>query len=140
MGNQEQPLISPVDEAAWALLEAKRLEDEARQHRLDCEEAIIALVGLAAEGTQTARTDYFKVSTVANLTRTLTKDGENIIEKEGTAIMDQIIRYKPEVSVSGLKQLATRNPDVYQRVIKGIITKPAKPSVKVEMACPQGAL
>lgn len=128
-----QPDVSELDQLSWNLIEAKRMEDEARQHRLNCEEAVIALVGLATEGTQTVRTDYFKVSTVANLTRTLTKDGEDIIEKEGTAVMDQIIRYKPEVSVSGLKQLATSNPDAYQRVIKGIITKPAKPSVKVEM-------
>lgn len=131
MDNQ-QPVVSPIDEAAWTLLECKRMEDEARQQRIAAEEAVIALVGLATEGTQTARTAYFKVSTISNLTRKLTPDGEDIIEAEGDRYLDKLLRYRPEVSVSGLKALATQEPDVYARIIKAIITQPAKPSVKVE--------
>lgn len=131
MGNH-QPVVSAIDEAAWRLLECKRLEDEARQNRISAEESVIALVGLAPEGTQTEKTQYFKVSTVSNLNRSLVPNGEDIIEAEGERYLDKIVRYRPEVSVSGLKALASQEPEVYARIIKAIITKPAKPSVKVE--------
>jgi hypothetical protein len=39
---------------------------------------------------------------------------------------------KPEVSVSELKRLATANPDAYRLARSAIVTKPSKPSVKVE--------
>lgn len=124
---------APIDLAAWQLLQDKQDEEKARQKRIASEDALIALVGLKTEGTQVQKTPYFKVSTVQSLTRTLTPDGEDLIEQEGTAILDQIVRYRPEVSVSGLKALATSNPAVYARVIKAIVTKPGKPSVRVEL-------
>lgn len=125
-----QPL--PLDLAAWELMTAKQAEEAARLHRIACEEKVIALVGLKDEGTTSVKTDYFKVATVAGLYRSLAPGGEDLIEQEGTAIMDQIIHYRPEVSVSGLKALATANPAAYGRIIKAIITKSGKPAVKVE--------
>ena len=125
-----QPL--PLDLAAWELMTAKQAEEAARQHRIDCEEQVIALVGLKPEGTQTVKTSYFKVATVAGLSRSLAPGGEALIEAEGIPIFDQVVRYRPEVSVSGLKALATANPAAYGRIIKAIITKPSKPVVKVE--------
>ena len=127
------PQPAPLDLAAWQLVNAKQAEDAARQHRIECEEKLIELVGLKPEGTQTQKTPYFKVSTVQSLSRTLTPDGEELIEAEGIPIFDMIVRYRPEVSVTGLKALATNDPAVYARVIKAIITKPGKPSVKVEL-------
>ena len=124
---------APIDLAAWQLMNAKQAEKDAIAHRIECEQAVIELVGLKPEGTQVAKTPYFKVSTVQSLTRSLTPEGEALIEAEGIPIFDQVVRYRPEVSVSGLKALATSNPAVYARVIKAIITKPSKPSVKVEL-------
>jgi hypothetical protein len=124
---------APIDLAAWQLMTAKQDLEKARQHLIECEQAVIELVGLKPEGTQVQKTPYFKVSTVQSLTRSLTPDGEALIEAEGIPIFDQIVRYRPEVSVTGLKSLATSNPAVYARVIKAIITKPGKPSVKVEL-------
>ena len=112
---------------------AKQAEEAARLHRIECEEKLIEIVGLKPEGTQVQKTPYFKVSTVQSLSRSLTPDGEALIEAEGIPIFDQVVRYRPEVSVTGLKALATSNPAVYARVIKAIITKPGKPSVKVEL-------
>ena len=124
---------APIDLAAWQLMTAKQAEEAARLHRIECEEKLIEIVGLKPEGTQVQKTPYFKVSTVQSLSRSLTPDGEALIEAEGIPIFDQVVRYRPEVSVTGLKALATSNPAVYARVIKAIITKPGKPSVKVEL-------
>lgn len=132
MNDLTAPQPAPLDLASWELMTAKQAEEAARLHRIECEEKVIELVGLKPEGTTSIKTDYFKVATVAGLYRSLAPGGEDLIEKEGTAIMDQIIHYRPEVSVSGLKALATANPAAYGRIIKAIITKPGKPAVKVE--------
>ena len=126
------PEQQKLNEAAWQLILAKQAEDGARKWRLEAERRVINLIGLKEEGTTSIKTDYFKVATVAGLYRSLAPGGEDLIEKEGPAIMDQVIHYRPEVSVSGLKALATANPAAYGRIIKAIITKPGKPSVKVE--------
>lgn len=123
---------TPLDLAAWQLELAKQEEAKARDKRIAAEAAIIDLIGTKDEGTQSAKTDYFKVSTVAGYNRTLTKDWELIIGKEGHDVMDAVIRMKPEINVTALKSLATTNPAVYQRIAKAIVTKPAKVSVRVE--------
>ena len=133
MNDLTAPQPAPLDLASWELMTAKQAEEAARLHRIECEEKVIELVGLKPEGTTSIKTDYFKVATVAGLYRSLAPGGEDLIEKEGTAIMDQVIHYRPEVSVSGLKALAATNPDAYGRVLKAIVSKPAKPAVKVEL-------
>lgn len=128
-----QPAPTPQDHAAWELLEAKRREDEARSHRLNCEAKLIELVGLKDEGSKTAKTDFFKITTTAALIRSLTPTGLGLIAREGAEIMDAVIRMKHEISVSGLKTLARDNPAAYGRILPAIVTKPAKPAVKVEL-------
>lgn len=122
-----------IDLAAWDLLEAKRLEEEARQRRLEVEARLIELIGVKEEGTTSKKTAYFKASTTGGLTRTLVQDWEDVFAQLPDWVTDTAIRYKYEVSVSGLKQLATSNPDIYAKCLKAIVTKPAKPAVKVEL-------
>jgi hypothetical protein len=47
--------------------------------------------------------------------------------------MEALIKFKAEISVTGLKTLATTNPDAYRRVLPAIVTRPSKPAVKVEL-------
>ena len=128
-----EPVPLDLDQAAWDLLEAKRAEDAARDHRLAMEERVISLIGLKDEGTQSVKTDYFKASTTQSLTRSLVPNGLGLIASEGAEVMDTVIRMKPEISVSGLKALAHDHPDIYGRILPAIVTKPAKPAVKVEL-------
>lgn len=128
-----QPAPTPKDQAAWELLEAKRREDEARAYRLDCETKLIELVGLKDEGSQTAKTGFFKITTTAAMIRSLVPNGLGLIAREGAEVMDTVIRMKPEISVSGLKALAHDHPDIYGRILPAIVTRPSKPTVKVEL-------
>jgi hypothetical protein len=122
-----------LDTAAWNLLEAKRMEDDARDHRLAMEEQLIRLIGLKEEGTQTVKTQYFKASTTQSLNRSLAHNWQALLATEDPAITNDLIKYKPEINVTGLKNLATANPDAYRRVLPAILTRPAKPAVKVEL-------
>lgn len=128
-----EPVPLDLDQAAWDLLEAKRAEDAARDHCLAMEERVISLIGLKDEGTQSVKTDYFKVSTTQSLTRSLATGWQAALDQEDPAIKDILIKFKPEISVTGLKQLATSNPDAYRRVLPAIVTRPSKPTVKVEL-------
>lgn len=123
---------TPLDHAAWQLELAHKEEERARQHRLLAEQAVIELIGTKEEGTLTAKTDFFKVSTVASYTRSLTKDWQDIFNHEDGDVVNKVIRLKPEVSITGLRELATTDPEAYRRVAKAIITKPSKIAVKVE--------
>lgn len=117
-----------IDLAAHALSEAKRAEATARQARIEAEEALIALVGLKEEGTTSMQTDWYKVSTVGKLTRTLKATADTPPD-----LLEAITRTKRELDVTKLKRLATEDPVRYQAACKWITTKPAKPSAKVEL-------
>ena len=124
--------MTNIDQLAYALEMAKQHENEARDNRLRAEDALIQAIGLKDEGTQTAKTDWYKVSVTQSLTRSLTPDFAERLDALDPAIFCAVIRNKPEVNVSALKQLATANPDAYRLVCSAVVTKPAKPSVKVE--------
>lgn len=124
--------MNNIDQLAYALEVAKQHEAEARDNRLRAEDALIQAVGLKDEGTQTAKTDWYKVSVTQSLTRSLTPDFAERLDSLDPAIFCAVIRNKAEVNVSALKQLATANPDAYRLVCSAVVTKPAKPSVKVE--------
>jgi hypothetical protein len=123
-----------LDLACQALREAKDEEDKARNARLDAEERILSLVGVKEEGTTTVKTEWFKASTVGNLTRTLLVDElpkvQGLIDQR---IYEQVIKYEPKLSVSGLKAVATANPDAYRVLLSAVTTRPAKATVKVEV-------
>lgn len=117
-----------IDIAAYALQQAKQSEDEAREARIAAEQHLIDLVGLKEEGTTTVKTDFYKVSTTGKLTRAV--DPKSPMSNE---VWKMISRVKSELDVKALKALATSNPAAYQEACKGLITKPAKASAKVEL-------
>ena len=124
-----------IDLAAHAYEQAKTAEDQARAARLAAEEHLLDLVGLKGdEGTKSVKTDWYKVSTVAKLTRSIDRNKAG----ELRPLVDEATFYSvfvPELklSVSGLKKLATANPDAYRTLLGAVVTKPAKASVKVEL-------
>ena len=123
-----------LDLACQAYREGKANEELARNARLSAEERILSLVGVKEEGTTTVKTEWFKVATVGNLTRTLLVDElpkvQGLIDQR---IYEQVIKHEPKLSVSGLKAVATANPDAYRVLLAAVTTKPAKATVKVEV-------
>ena len=125
--------LSPIDQAAMNLADAKRAEDEARAHRVECEEAIIALVGVKQEGSMTHKTDLFKITTTGRLTRSLDHPAWNVIAPTLPAdVRDRVVNWKPELSLAALRDIETHNPNVYARLAQAITIKPAKSAVTVD--------
>lgn len=126
---------SPLDIAAYALTEAKAAEEAARNHRLACEAALIELVGVKEEGTKSAKSAFYKVSTVGSLTRSLVQNWREILDDDAIDAVSfaAAIKMEPKLSVSGLKSVATANPEAYRVICKAIVAKPAKIQVKVDL-------
>lgn len=112
--------------------EAKAAEDAARAERIKVEEQIIGVVGVKEEGTVSRKTDWFKLSTTGKLTRSLD-------DKAFLAIRSQVpdelspVDFVPKLNLRKLRDLEYNHPDTYRLVASCLITKPAKPAVRVEL-------
>lgn len=126
-----------LDAAVFAFYEAKQAEEQARNHRLHCENRIIELVGVKEEGTQSVKTDQYKISTAVTLTRTLVANYGEALDALPAEIFNAIVKHKPQLDVTAFKALATANPEAYRIACGAVIAKPAKPSVKLEILQPQ---
>jgi hypothetical protein len=124
--------MNDLDQLAYALEVAKQHEQEARDNRLRAEEALIAAVGLKDEGTQSAKTNWYKVSVTQSLDRKLTDDYAERLDSLPPDLFCRLIKHKPSLNVTAFKQLAVANPEVYRLVCSAVVTKPSKPSVKIE--------
>lgn len=123
-----------LDLAVQLLREAKASEAQATKSRLEAEETVLKLVGFKEEGTTTVKTEFFKVSTVGKLTRSLNATKLPEVEnKLNPAIYAQLVKLKPELSLSGLRAVEKANPEAYGIFVGALVTKPAKASVSFEL-------
>jgi hypothetical protein len=116
------------------LVRAKRIEDEARERRIEAEQAIIAELGeIKPEGQTAIKAGGYKLTVTGSMNRRI--DGSVLAavrESIPAALFDQAIRWKPEVNLTGLRYLQNNEPDTYSILAEAITTTPAKPSVRVE--------
>ena len=117
-----------IDELAFQLEERKAEETKARDARIAAEQALIEAVGLKEEGTTTTKTQWYKISTIAKLSRSFTDSADTM----PLELYNRITKVKQELDPTRLKALATEDPKAYQEAIKHIATKPTKPAVKIE--------
>lgn len=116
------------------LMRSKRIEEEAKERRIEAEQAILAELGeLKPEGQTVVKEAGYKVTITGSMNRRI--DGavlELIRQTIPAALFDQAIRWKPEVNLTGLRYLQNNEPDTYAILAEAITTTPAKPSVRVE--------
>jgi hypothetical protein len=120
-----------LDMAAQAWREAKAKEEKARLARLDAESKIIELVGVKDEGSFSITTDYFKVSTTGKMTRRLDDAAYMAIREDLPLGLDPVV-LRPAIDMKAFRQLE-KHPEVMRLFSVCLTTKPAKPSVKVEV-------
>lgn len=121
-----------LDLTAQAWREAKAAEDGARQRRVELETQILELAGVKEEGSQHVDTAYFRVTTVGKLTRSLDAAAWEAIRGDVPADLAPV-DYKPSLDLKKLRAIETANPELYQKIAQCISTKPAKPSIKVDL-------
>jgi hypothetical protein len=125
-----------IADACRALQLAKAAENAATANRLHAEQDLLALVGiLPAEGT-TRREDGGYVAVIQSSIRR-NVDSEKLAEIAAQIpeeIGKRLIRWKPELETRELRFVQSNEPQIYAIVAQAIEAKPAKPSVRVELA------
>jgi len=118
-----------IERLAGTILRLKEDENSIAKGRVAAEEELAALIATKDEGTDTAKTGMFKVSVTSKLNRTLDYEAYQAIESglpEGVRCVD----LKPSLNLKKLRALEMVDPALPATFIT---TKPAKPSVKIEV-------
>ncbi|WP_131669226.1 DUF7173 family protein [Psychrobacter pygoscelis] len=111
----------------------KDLEAQAKERRYEIEQEIITLVGVLDEGTTNEETDCFKVKTVGKLTRSLDDKAIQADWDNLPSEVKQCFKFKASLDTKNLRALEAMRSDLVPVMAKYITTKPAKPSVLVEV-------
>ncbi len=112
-------------------LNAKRLEDDAKQKRIEAEEALITLLGARDEGAQTHDVGQFKVTVTGVINRKL--DAETYFGQVEAQLPEDLrpVRMEPKLDETGVKWLQSNRPDLYAIMARALTVKPGKTGVKV---------
>ena len=124
---------SEIDVLGRLWQEAKEAEAYAKERRLQVESQITDLIGVADEGTTNAEGNLFKVKTVGKLTRSL---DDAAIQSDWDTLPDEIkkcVKWKSSLDTKNLRSLEAKRHDLIPVMAQYMTTKPAKPSVSVEV-------
>lgn len=126
--------MNQIDIAAERLVALKLAENQATAARIEAETALLSLVECPAEGSKTYRGGAYKVTVTGNVHRKVDEAALSAVrEKLGEAIFDKAFKFKPEVSVTGIKYLRDNEPELYLVASQAITATPGKSSVRVEV-------
>lgn len=126
----QEPELGKLDKLASDLLEAKKLEAQAKKHRIAVEEQIVMLVGSPDEGQRTHESDFFKVTVKGGVSRKA--DFKAMRELEGIGENLLPIKQNDELDLEGLRWLEANMPEVHTKLLTVITTTPRKTAVTVK--------
>lgn len=120
-------------EIAQELYEARQVEREANERRVQLEEELIALVGAREEGSKTHTIGDFKVTITGKLNRKI--DWEIFDDSIAPQIPESLqpVKIKRELDEAGVKYLANNEPQLYKLLSKALTIKPAKTAVTITL-------
>lgn len=120
-------------EIAQDLYEARQVEREANERRVQLEEELIALVGAREEGSKTHTIGDFKVIITGKLNRKI--DWEIFDDSIASQIPESLqpVKIKRELDEAGVKYLANNEPQLYKLLSKALTIKPAKTAVTITL-------
>ena len=126
--------MNQIDIAAERLVALKLAENQATAARIEAETALLSLVECPAEGSKTYRGSTYKVTVTGNVHRKVDEAALSAVrERLGEAIFERAFRFKPEVSITGIKYLRDNEPELYLVASQAITATPGKSSVRVEV-------
>jgi len=120
-------------EIAEELFEARQIEREANERRVQLEEELIAIVGAREEGSKTHTIGNFKVTVTGKLNRKIDWDvfDSSIASQIPESL--QPVKIKRELDETGVKYLANNEPQLYKLLSKALTIKPAKTAVTITL-------
>ena len=118
-----------IEETARRITELKEREDAAKNERTALENDLAEAIATKDEGTESRTAGQYKITVTSKLNRTLDYPAYQAIENdipEGV----RCVKFEPKLDLKKLRAMDAVRPGFSAAFIT---TKPAKPSVKVEV-------
>lgn len=125
--------MTEFDELLQEFLSAKADEEAARERRYAAERKIAEACGSKEEGQISRKGTAFKAVAKYKINRTLDpKVWEEVAPTINPAIAANIVRWKPEIVLKGLRWVEENDQETYGKIARAITSKPAKVAISVE--------
>ncbi len=118
-----------IEEIAYRIVELKEREAELKAERTELEDELAAAIATKEEGTESRTAGQYKITVSSKLNRTLDYPAYQAIENdipEGV----RCVKFEPKLDLKKLRAMDLVRPGFSAAFIT---TKPAKPSVKIEV-------
>ena len=127
------PVEDRIDALADRIVQLKGEKQDIQSQIDECQAALIEIVGIKDEGSQSFHTDRYLVGTTQGITRTL--DRTEVLKLADRLPEDtyrNVFTWKPALDLANYRALRDMAPNLASMVDDAITSKPTKPAVKVE--------
>lgn len=122
-----------IESLTLAWLKAKENEAAANAERLQIEQQIVAMLPGEIEGTASREVSDYRVSVRYGVTRKVDTTRLQAMWDTLPAKAQEAFRWKADLVLPKLRALQEYMPTEYARLAAAIETKPAKPSISIEL-------
>lgn len=114
-------------------LQYKHDEEIARQARIAIEEQLCECIGVKEEGTTGYENDHYKIKTVGKITRSVDTEAVQNHWQQLPQEIQQCFKWSASLDTKNYRALLQMRADLTPQLHQFIVSKPAKPSVSVEL-------
>lgn len=127
------PVEDRIDALADRIVQLKGEKQDIQNQIDECQAALIEIVGIKDEGSQSFHTDRYLVGTTQGITRTLDRtEVLKLADRLPEDTYKNVFTWKPALDLANYRALKDMAPNLASMVDEAITSKPSKPAVKVE--------
>jgi hypothetical protein len=127
------PVEDRIDALADRIVQLKGEKQDIQNQIDECQEALIEIIGIRDEGSQSFHTERYKVGTTQGITRTLDRtEVLKLADRLPEDTYKNVFTWKPTLELSNYRSLQELAPNLAAMVDDAITSRPSKPAVKVE--------
>lgn len=133
---KETTTMNELEQACQDWQTAKEAEEQAKAQREAAAQRILELAPPSKqEGSEKKEAGAFKVTVSASLTRTVDDEALSTLEMKGVPrdVLQKCFKWKPALDLTAFS-VFTQDTAYAHLLQSAVIAKPAKPSIKVELA------
>ena len=127
------PVEDRIDALADRIVQLKGEKQDIQNQIDECQAALIEIVGIKDEGSQSFHTDRYLVGTTQGIVRTLDRtEVLKLADRLPEDTYKNVFTWKPALDLANYRALRDMAPNLASMVDDAITSKPSKPAVKVE--------
>jgi hypothetical protein len=129
----DTPVEDRIDALSDRIVQLKGEKQDIQNQIDECQAALIEIVGIKEEGSQSFHTDRYLVGTTQGITRTLDRtEVLKLADRLPEDTYKNVFTWKPALDLANYRALKDMAPNLASMVDDAITSKPSKPAVKVE--------